>query len=299
MNNELLAALDELVILMREIPPLYRADPPTDRRREMDGWLQWARDRIAQARTPADVALVKRLIYARLRLDSPSSSLPSSVWKADPARAEVIRRVERLTATRLFPCPCCGYYTLPKPPPGSYAICSVCWREDDNVQYNDPYYAGGANKPSLVQARMTYAQIGVTEDRLRAYARPAHPEETPRVLAWSEDMPLLPFIIQRFRGAIGITDTELLLLYSLWGAWGHAAYPAPTLEEVAAQQGFGTTPEEVRALLANLEQRGLLLRVPRVDSTGIPPTDGYNPQPLLDTCLAQQAIEKAAHPPKQ
>ncbi len=298
MSDELLAALDELVILMREIPPIYRADPPTDRRREFDGWLQRARGRIAEARTPDDVALTKRLIYARLRFDSPSSSLPSSVWKADPIRAEVIRRVERLTASRLFPCPCCGYYTLPEPPPGSFDICPVCWWEDDGVQYSDPHYTGGANKPSIIQARMAYAQIGATEDRLRTYARPPHPEETPRVLAWSDDMPLLPFIIQRCRGAIGISDPELLLLYSLWGAWGHAEYPAPTLEELAAQQGFGTTTDEVRTRLVSLEQRGLLLRIPRVDSTGIPLADGYNSQPLIDACLAQRAIEKAVHPPR-
>jgi hypothetical protein len=300
MNDELLTALDELVISLRQIPPLYSADRPDDRRREGDAWMQKMRDRIAEARTPEDVALANRLIYSRLRFGGPAS-FPSYVraWSDDPVRAELIRRVACFTATRLFPCPCCGYYTLPKPPPGSFALCPVCWWEDDNVQYNDPCYTGGANKPSLIQARGTYSRLGAVEERLRTYARPPHPEETPRVLAWSEDMSLLPPIIQRCSRAVGLSDTDLLLLYSLWGAWGHAEYPAPTLEELAAQQGFGTTSEEVRARLGNLERCGLLLRVVRVDSTGSPLPDGYNPQPLIDACLAQRAIEKAVRPPKQ
>jgi hypothetical protein len=310
MNDELLTALDELVISLRQIPPLYIADRPDDRRQESDAWMQKMRDRIAEARTPEDVALAKRLIYARLRFGGPASfpssvggpaSFPSYVraWRDDPVRAALIGRVACLTATRLFPCPCCGYYTLPKPPAGSHATCPVCWWEDDTVQYTDPHYTGGANKPSLIQARRTFVLIGAKEERFRTYARPPHPDETPQVLAWSEDMPLLPLIIKRFRRAVGLSEMDLLLLYSLWGAWGHAEYPAPTLEELAAQQGFGTTPEQVHARLGNLEQRGLLLRIVRVDSTGSPLPDGYNPQPLIDTCLAQQALEKAVRPPKQ
>jgi hypothetical protein len=48
-----------------------------------------------------------------------------------------------------YPCPCCGYYTPYSEPPGSFEICEVCYWEDGSVQFNDPTYAGGANKPSL------------------------------------------------------------------------------------------------------------------------------------------------------
>lgn len=47
-----------------------------------------------------------------------------------------------------YTCPCCGYLTLDEKPPGTYDICSICFWEDDDVQYNDPNYEGGANVPS-------------------------------------------------------------------------------------------------------------------------------------------------------
>jgi hypothetical protein len=48
-------------------------------------------------------------------------------------------------------CPCCGYKTLGKEPPGTYEICEICFWEDDDVQFDDPDYEGGANEPSLRQ----------------------------------------------------------------------------------------------------------------------------------------------------
>ena len=59
-----------------------------------------------------------------------------------------------------FPCPCCGYFTLSEKPPGTFDICEVCFWEDDNVQFGDPNYEGGANKESLNQARENFAKIG-------------------------------------------------------------------------------------------------------------------------------------------
>lgn len=59
-----------------------------------------------------------------------------------------------------YKCPCCGYYTFVKKPPGTYAICPVCYWEDDRVQYLNPEYAGGANTISLIQARKNYLEIG-------------------------------------------------------------------------------------------------------------------------------------------
>jgi Cysteine-rich CPCC len=62
-----------------------------------------------------------------------------------------------------YPCPCCGNVTLDEAPPGTFAICSVCSWEDDNVQFHDPDYEGGANRVSLNQARRNFRERGVIE----------------------------------------------------------------------------------------------------------------------------------------
>lgn len=78
-----------------------------------------------------------------------------------------------------YPCPCCGYLTLPKSPPGTYQICEVCFWEDDGVQFDDPDYEGGANKLSLRQARANFREFGVSELRLKTNVRPPRPDEQP------------------------------------------------------------------------------------------------------------------------
>ena len=52
-----------------------------------------------------------------------------------------------------FGCPVCERLTLDEEPPGTFQICSVCGWEDDNVQFNDPQFEGGANAKSLNEAR--------------------------------------------------------------------------------------------------------------------------------------------------
>ncbi|WP_394766627.1 CPCC family cysteine-rich protein [uncultured Paludibaculum sp.] len=59
---------------------------------------------------------------------------------------------------KLFPCPCCGQFTLDEQPPGTYSICEVCDWEDDPVQFADPDCEGGANARSLNQQREWYRQ---------------------------------------------------------------------------------------------------------------------------------------------
>lgn len=53
-------------------------------------------------------------------------------------------------------------------PPGSYEICHVCFWEDDLAQLLDPWFAGGANRPSLVQAQANYCAHGAMESRFLA-----------------------------------------------------------------------------------------------------------------------------------
>ena len=48
-------------------------------------------------------------------------------------------------------CACCGFETLPKD--SMFEICPLCGWEDDDIQNDDPDYAGGANELSLNQYR--------------------------------------------------------------------------------------------------------------------------------------------------
>jgi hypothetical protein len=80
----------------------------------------------------------------------------------------------------IYPCPCCGFLTLDEPPPGTFAICPVCFWEDDNIQGADPEYAGGANVVSLREARENFRTLGACEARFRNNVREPTPEEVPR-----------------------------------------------------------------------------------------------------------------------
>lgn len=71
-----------------------------------------------------------------------------------------------------YPCACCGYPTLDEAPPGTFAICPICWWEDDPVQVAHPSRRGGANDVSLIEARANYVAIGASEPRFVPQARP-------------------------------------------------------------------------------------------------------------------------------
>lgn len=55
-----------------------------------------------------------------------------------------------------YKCPCCENETLLEPPPGTYQICPICHWEDDDAQFMNPDYRGGANKRSLNEAKKKY-----------------------------------------------------------------------------------------------------------------------------------------------
>jgi hypothetical protein len=57
---------------------------------------------------------------------------------------------------KYFECPCCGKKTLTER--GNYEICKVCGWEDDDIQSDDPDYAGGANHISLNEAQKAWAE---------------------------------------------------------------------------------------------------------------------------------------------
>lgn len=72
-----------------------------------------------------------------------------------------------------YQCPCCQFWTIfDDCPPGTYQICPVCGWEDDNVQYHDPYFRGGANEVSLNDARKNYKLIGAISREVKIHTRP-------------------------------------------------------------------------------------------------------------------------------
>lgn len=72
-------------------------------------------------------------------------SFPSERWYTLLAKGGI-----PMTKRNRFACPCCSFLTLTELPPGTFEICPVCYWEDDNVQFADPEYVGGANRINLV-----------------------------------------------------------------------------------------------------------------------------------------------------
>jgi hypothetical protein len=78
-----------------------------------------------------------------------------------------------------YKCPCCGFLTLDEEPPGTFAICPVCFWEDDNLQFEDPDYKGGANEESLHEAQKKFREIGASSENYLKNVRKSRPDETP------------------------------------------------------------------------------------------------------------------------
>ena len=75
--------------------------------------------------------------------------------------------------------PCCGYLTFDEEPPGTFEICPDCGWEDDEAQFRDPTYDGGANGVSLEEARINFTSIGaISEESLESVRKPL-PQEIP------------------------------------------------------------------------------------------------------------------------
>ncbi|MFJ8265670.1 CPCC family cysteine-rich protein [Peribacillus asahii] len=71
-----------------------------------------------------------------------------------------------------YTCPCCGYKTLDEEPPGTYAICEICFWEDDSYQYK---YSDedGANAVSFREAQQNFKKFGVSDiDFLKNVRKP-------------------------------------------------------------------------------------------------------------------------------
>ena len=83
-------------------------------------------------------------------------------------------------SSQSYPCPCCNNLTLGENPPGTFEICEVCGWEDDNVQFEDPDFRGGANFESLKEARTNYREFGaINRNKIVSVRRP-NEDEVPR-----------------------------------------------------------------------------------------------------------------------
>lgn len=76
-----------------------------------------------------------------------------------------------------FTCPCCANLTLDQEGVGTFEICPVCFWENDNVQFENPDLAAGANEVSLNQARRNYLEFGASARTYIGKARPPLPDE--------------------------------------------------------------------------------------------------------------------------
>ncbi|MEM7432933.1 MAG: CPCC family cysteine-rich protein [Pseudomonadota bacterium] len=72
-------------------------------------------------------------------------------------------------------CPCCGHIVFEELQ--AWAICPICFWEDDPVQVADPWFAGGANKPSLVESQANYRKFGAMEQRFVRHVRPPREDD--------------------------------------------------------------------------------------------------------------------------
>jgi len=64
----------------------------------------------------------------------------------------------------LYPCPCCGYYSLTAEPPGSYLICPICcWEDDGDIRRLFGDRISQSNRVCLRQAQRNFLEFGACE----------------------------------------------------------------------------------------------------------------------------------------
>jgi hypothetical protein len=78
---------------------------------------------------------------------------------------------------RPYPCPCCGNRTLDER--ASYAICLVCfWEDDGQGDHDADVVRGGPNQDlSLTVARQNFKRIGAADPRNLGHVRSPTEEE--------------------------------------------------------------------------------------------------------------------------
>jgi len=70
------------------------------------------------------------------------------------------------SASKLFPCPCCGYFMFTESP-GSFDICSICHWQDCKVQLAFPFDDSGPNRTCLYDSQRLFLRDGPDKEFLR------------------------------------------------------------------------------------------------------------------------------------
>jgi Cysteine-rich CPCC/Leucine rich repeat len=138
--------------------------------------LQMLPDEITQLRKLHELNLSKKLLGS-----ADISRLASKMGMyidPHPLFPALQRMAPRTQNTPPYPCACCGYLTR-KEPEHAYEICPVCFWESDFQQRLSPSSSMGANTSCLIEARLNFARIGVSDDRFLTKVRPPLPAEIP------------------------------------------------------------------------------------------------------------------------
>lgn len=64
-------------------------------------------------------------------------------------------------------------------PPGTFEVCPVCYWEDDEVQFKNPDYEGGANTICLRIARENYVRFRASSEEFVGHVRSPTSGEIP------------------------------------------------------------------------------------------------------------------------
>jgi hypothetical protein len=80
-----------------------------------------------------------------------------------------------------YPCACCGFLTMSSFHHGTFEICPVCFWEDDEVQFNNIDYKGGANEESLKEAQKNFKKYGASSLKFLKNVRVPFQDEIPNI----------------------------------------------------------------------------------------------------------------------
>ena len=81
--------------------------------------------------------------------------------------------------SKMYPCPCCGFLTLSEGTHETFEICPICNWEDDDVQFKNPDFQGGANSESLNEAKRNYKKFGAISIKFIHEVRAPSTDEIP------------------------------------------------------------------------------------------------------------------------
>jgi Leucine-rich repeat (LRR) protein len=100
---------------------------------------------------------------------------PQAIVQLHKLHAQAPAILRRFPYSDRYPCACCGYLTIER----EHDICPICWWAADGTQGGFPSSPTGANTYCLIEARLNFARVGVSTDRLLHKARSPLPEEIP------------------------------------------------------------------------------------------------------------------------